>query len=549
MRRAVGEKREGSDDDDDDDDEIIVLDSSGLVLSQSESSWKKSSRVDHKNFQLLRFFDCSVEFNKTEGWYLLSKLENVIPSKRQTYWSTSVLSRRRSLMRWAGTTLAPYLLLKSSDVLDQVRELKIAIVIMLADMGMTAFDLCKEIDLDGDLMLGVDELVSVLKDHKRFPDLEGFKMHRLVKPLLQLADTNRSGKLSYIQMSEFLNFDTDAAAKAAGAVGVEQRSQTQQREIASWADERSVDAKEAARHHSEMRNIESKTALKHTSEFLNAANEVQRNGFETVIWKDGDYVLDPETIPDLAKKSDSIWIRKADDHEYGAKSKLNAWPMECVRAGKAPSKPLAGGDATREMVAEGWEGPVNILEHFWNSNVQEYNLVKGQMIYHACCNGGGIHLGGGQDTFIYGQRQGVEVLLVKDARKEKKQSNEVLTRADIEKYNVTLAGTGQDITGGETARVLARAAEKMYEIKKMEDVTMSGAWLNPKDVPIERVESIKLNNTNTKVYMIYQGEHIKMVTPEGDARLFKANGLDDFSSDKWDTYASADGNYVLNFKE
>lgn len=77
-------------------------------------------------------------------------------------------------------------------------------------------------------------------------------------------------------------------------------------------------------------------------------------------------------------------------------------------------------------------------------------------------------------------------------------------------------------------------------------VTMSGAWVNPKDVPIE---SIQLNNNNTKVYMILQGQYLKMATEEGDARYVKANGLDDFSADNWDSYAKVDdGKYILNFK-
>jgi len=143
------------------------------------------------------------------------------------------------------------------------------------------------------------------------------------------------------------------------------------------------------------------------------------------IWRNGDYCVDPETVQEMAKKSDRIWIRKANDHEYGCKSKPNGWPIDCMRAGKAPSKPLTGGDASMEKVVEGWEGPQHALQHLWNQGVPEYPLARGQMIYHACCNAGGAHLGQGHCTFIYGQQQEVEVLLeVANEEEEERKTEE-----------------------------------------------------------------------------------------------------------------------------
>merc|ERR1712166_255686 len=139
------------------------------------------------------------------------------------------------------------------------------------------------------------------------------------------------------------------------------------------------------------------------------------------IWKNGEYSMHAmpgcgsreniSAICDLAERADSIMVRSCDDHNYSVQTKPDAWPLLCLRQGKAFSKPLDGGDATKERIAEAWEGTADVLEHLWNSGVADHDLDS--MLYHACGNGGGLHLGSGNCGWQWQQKDSIEVLLCK----------------------------------------------------------------------------------------------------------------------------------------
>jgi len=90
------------------------------------------------------------------------------------------------------------------------------------------------------------------------------------------------------------------------------------------------------------------------------------------IWKNGEYSMHAmpgcgsreniSAIRSLAERADSIMVRSCDDHNYSVQTKPDAWPLLCLRQGKAFSKPLDGGDATKERIAEAWEGTADVLE-------------------------------------------------------------------------------------------------------------------------------------------------------------------------------------------
>ena len=89
---------------------------------------------------------------------------------------------------------------------------------------------------------------------------------------------------------------------------------------------------------------------------------VEQTGPWTPIWKNGKYLKNIAAIRSLAKRSDSIMVRSCDDHNYSVQTKPGAWPLLCLQQGKAFSKPVDGGDATKERIAEAWEGSVDVLE-------------------------------------------------------------------------------------------------------------------------------------------------------------------------------------------
>merc|ERR1719502_666193 len=92
----------------------------------------------------------------------------------------------------------------------------------------------------------------------------------------------------------------------------------------------------------------------------------------TVVWSNGAFSMPVEEVISRAHNASHIWVRSVDDTAYGAITKPNSWPLECLRAGKAFSKPLEGGDATKARIAEAWEGSPMVLEHLWSHKVPEH---------------------------------------------------------------------------------------------------------------------------------------------------------------------------------
>lgn len=181
-----------------------VLDACGTVLTQTPGALATQTPVNQSHVQLLRFFNGDVNFTVQQGSDLLRTLEAVPPPYRQSFFSTSILARRKQIVRWPGTTLAPYLLMESHRELKDIRKLRKAINTALSQRNMSALDFCIVIDKDESLLIDVDEVLAALGDAARFPSLAGFDLEVMMKPLLQMADTDRSGQLSYNEMCEFL---------------------------------------------------------------------------------------------------------------------------------------------------------------------------------------------------------------------------------------------------------------------------------------------------------------------------------------------------------
>jgi Ca2+-binding EF-hand superfamily protein len=119
------------------------------------------------------------------------------------------MSRRRDQNKWAGTTLAPYLQLESHKDLLNVRQLKGAILKVMAKKNMNALDLSRIIDKDKDLSLSINEIVTYLSG-KEIQKEEGMpnakQLQQLRLPLLMVADKRMDGRISYDEFEEFLSY-------------------------------------------------------------------------------------------------------------------------------------------------------------------------------------------------------------------------------------------------------------------------------------------------------------------------------------------------------
>ena len=144
---------------------------------------------------------------------------------------------------------------------------------------------------------------------------------------------------------------------------------------------------------------------------VTTTTEEEQTGGWTVVWSSKEFVVPRERVLTLAQESSQIWVRTVDDHSYGAISKPGSWPIECLRKGRAFSKPLEGGEATREQVAEAWDGPEHVLEHLWNYGTPDHDFLNENdgVIYHACCNGDGLHISADMCGWVYGGVHKIEV--------------------------------------------------------------------------------------------------------------------------------------------
>ena len=152
--------------------------------------------------QLLRFFDCQVDFNEAQGAGLLSVLEAVPAGHRQRFFRTTVLARRRDMLQWTGKAVAPYLQLESLRDLMDVRGLKERINAALRGLGMSGTELAREIDANRDQALSPEEIVRYLATMTGMPSEE--QLARLKGPLMLVADESMDGRISYEEFIQFL---------------------------------------------------------------------------------------------------------------------------------------------------------------------------------------------------------------------------------------------------------------------------------------------------------------------------------------------------------
>jgi hypothetical protein len=161
----------------------------------------------NRGVQLLRFFDCQTVFSEAEGSSLLSTLASVPPDKRQKFFTTTIMSRRREQNKWGGTSLVPYMQLRSYDDLVHVRELKKSILGVMERRGLNATDLARMIDVDKDMSLSIDEIVACMssRDMQKEKGMPSPKRLTALKgPLLLVADKRMDGRVSYEEFEEFL---------------------------------------------------------------------------------------------------------------------------------------------------------------------------------------------------------------------------------------------------------------------------------------------------------------------------------------------------------
>jgi hypothetical protein len=165
------------------------------------------SAQSNPGVQLLRYFDCQVSYSEAEGSSLLSTLASVAPTKRQQFFTSTIMSKRRDQNKWAGTTLAPYMQLNSYNDLMNVRQLKQSILHVMEKRGLNPTDLSRLIDADKNLSLSIDEIVAYLSTGE-MQKAEGMpsrkKLAALKGPLLLVADKLMDGRISYEEFEEFL---------------------------------------------------------------------------------------------------------------------------------------------------------------------------------------------------------------------------------------------------------------------------------------------------------------------------------------------------------
>ena len=104
----------------------------------------------------------------------------------------------------------------------------------------------------------------------------------------------------------------------------------------------------------------------------------------------GTYDLSVLEIKALAARSSKVLIRDASNHNVCVQNKDGVvWPLQRLEEGMSMSKTLEGEDISAEIAQRTWEGPQ--VASMTNSQTPDHALSD--MLYHACCNGNGLHLG------------------------------------------------------------------------------------------------------------------------------------------------------------
>ncbi len=172
----------------------------GMLMSHAQAARRSGARSPQ--IQLLRYYDCQVDFEQNQGAALLSRLAAVAASARQQFFSTTVLSRRRDTTRWSGTAVAPYMQLESYEDLMGVRDLKRRIVQALVAHQMSPMDLAQKIDADHNQSISIDEFCAYLTTMEGMPPAQ--QIMKLKGPLLLVADQHMDGQISYEELALFL---------------------------------------------------------------------------------------------------------------------------------------------------------------------------------------------------------------------------------------------------------------------------------------------------------------------------------------------------------
>ena len=113
----------------------------------------------------------------------------------------------------------------------------------------------------------------------------------------------------------------------------------------------------------------------------------------------------------LSTEGGSIHVRLADDpSSFVTLMPGVTWPLEQLAAGRAFSTLPSGADVPNAKAAEAWEG--SKVGTMWNKSHGGHKMLDAGVLYHACCNGNGLHLFKQKHCeFHWGKPAAVEVWL------------------------------------------------------------------------------------------------------------------------------------------
>jgi len=113
----------------------------------------------------------------------------------------------------------------------------------------------------------------------------------------------------------------------------------------------------------------------------------------------GDYDTDTDTIADIARaaltdaagRPGLVHVRVAGQPDESVTLKAGVrWPLEQLAEGRAFSSLPNGGDVSEAKAAETWKG--RKVAQMWSRGHGGNKMLASGALYHACCNGDGLHL-------------------------------------------------------------------------------------------------------------------------------------------------------------
>eukprot|EP00808_Paulinella_micropora_P015456 g71669.t1 len=217
------------------DGKTMLGDGGGLILDASHH-WRRGTEgvtlapeyQKSAAFNVFKFFNCDRHFLEPALNVLIRALQLNPPSSRETFFATTVGSRRRLVTRWQDTPLAKVMTVSDEWALLCQRSLAILLRDAIEAKGLTLWQAFTLFDADNSGDLGPEEVYGAIK----FLEVPGL-MADDVLDFLESGDANRNGRLDFQELVDLLypgkGEDTADAQEEAAALRVD----TQKRELAS----------------------------------------------------------------------------------------------------------------------------------------------------------------------------------------------------------------------------------------------------------------------------------------------------------------------------